>query len=562
LKEQYKTIGVEGAAKTAISIEELTEKVRGNNDAIQENKDTIFLYNNYLQGTAEEAKKAGDTIALLTAVQNTQQLQLMNLDKLHTQQVLDESIKRREAIIAAQKTTGDAIAALQYQQDRILLIQRNAAYSDMVVAQVTFENKQYEIERDALEQKLVQLKRDPTKNANDIIALNAQIENLDRAHHAKLLTQYGDYLVALKAATKNIEPTVVDTFQLIENTAGETLERIKQDFATLGITGVAPLTELVDQQKKAYDDLAKSGMASVLDLKLAWIAYKTSLLELHKLQGDDVKQETVDLEKLRAEYNALTGAVDKLRIKQFDLFKMWRSEIPTASAAWKDLTNLGKVGLNAFAQAAEAAFASAILSESSFGDALRKGTAQVLAEIAARSLVYAVFYTAMGFARLAEYDFAGAANAFTAAGIYGGVGAVAAAAAFLINPKDKKDTSVSPGKSITDKPADAATQSVVMVQNVQRFAAGGLVTGPTIALIGEKNGGAREAAIPLDDPAAVQPIVDALGGGRGTTIHVHVEGLISPDNLGKVMTQISQRVKKGQGHILASNALRVTKRSI
>jgi hypothetical protein len=54
---------------------------------------------------------------------------------------------------------------------------------------------------------------------------------------------------------------------------------------------------------------------------------------------------------------------------------------------------------------------------------------------------------------------------------------------------------------------------------------------------------------------------DAGMGGGGTHFHINVEGLISPDNLTKVVHQISKRVNRGQLHLQASNTFRITKRS-
>lgn len=566
LKEIYKTLGMDAVQKSRYSINELADAMAENNKKFQEAKDIVFLYNNYLKGTKEEADKAANSITLLQKTLDAQEQQLMNLMKLHAEQLQAESIKRNEALIVAEKAKNDALNALQLQQNRVALLQRSASFSEQLAAQQTFEANGLQIEMNAAQERLAQLKRDPTKNVNAIIELQAHIEVLEKNHHTNMLKLYGDFLDKLKLEAKKLPDTIIQSSSEIENKAGEMLETVNQAFATLGITGVVPLTALLKSQQDAYTSLRASGMASSLDIMRADIALLQTKILLHKEQGDNTKKEEKDLQNLIDKYNDLTGAVGKVHIKQFDLFKMWKAEIPSASAAWKNLAQLGKQGLDEFARAAESAFASAILSESSFGDALRKGTAQVLAEIAARSLVYAVFYTAMGFARLAEWDFAGATAAFTAAGIYGGVGAVAAVGAYLINPKSSNNSTAVTGNSVssvTDGGTVAApAQTLVAVRNVQKFAAGGLVNGPTIAMMGEKIGGSREAAIPLDDPSAIQPIVDALGGGRGTTIHVHVEGLISPDNLGKVMNQINQRVKKGQGHLLASNALRITKRSV
>jgi hypothetical protein len=101
----------------------------------------------------------------------------------------------------------------------------------------------------------------------------------------------------------------------------------------------------------------------------------------------------------------------------------------------------------------------------------------------------------------------------------------------------------------------------VSVVGVQHFATGGLISKPTLALAGEAG---PEAVLPLNDPKALRQIgqaIAAASGGGGTHLHVNVEGLISPDNLGKVMEQMSNRVRKGQGTLHASNTFRVTKRS-
>jgi len=90
---------------------------------------------------------------------------------------------------------------------------------------------------------------------------------------------------------------------------------------------------------------------------------------------------------------------------------------------------------------------------------------------------------------------------------------------------------------------------------------GGLISAPTLALIGEESG-KREAVLPLDDPQAMRTIGQAIGQeGGGTTVHVHVEGMISPDNLNKVIGQINKMVNRGQATLHATSSLRVNKRS-
>jgi hypothetical protein len=72
-----------------------------------------------------------------------------------------------------------------------------------------------------------------------------------------------------------------------------------------------------------------------------------------------------------------------------------------------------------------------------------------------------------------------------------------------------------------------------------------LITQRTLAVLGDsKSGGnAAEAALPSDDPRALSKIVSAFGAAGMTSgggIHVHVKGMISPDNLTKVVRQINQ----------------------
>jgi phage-related minor tail protein len=114
------------------------------------------------------------------------------------------------------------------------------------------------------------------------------------------------------------------------------------------------------------------------------------------------------------------------------------------------------------------------------------------------------------------------------------------------------------GNSTLSNAAQQPGQSGVQVAGVQHhLATGGLVMGPTIALLGEAG---REAVIPLDHPRAKQQMGDS-GVGGGTHISIKVDGMISPDNLAKVVEQINKRVNKGQLRLQASSSHRLTKRS-
>ncbi len=78
--------------------------------------------------------------------------------------------------------------------------------------------------------------------------------------------------------------------------------------------------------------------------------------------------------------------------------------------------------------------AQAIVYKNSIGEAMRAATAATLASLAAEAYARAIYATALGFLRLAMWDFAGAANAFTAAAIFASVGTAVAIAGRAVAP--------------------------------------------------------------------------------------------------------------------------------
>ena len=154
----------------------------------------------------------------------------------------------------------------------------------------------------------------------------------------------------------------------------------------------------------------------------------------------------------------------------------------------------------------------------------------------------------------------------------------------------------------------SAGQAPVQAVNAQHFASGGLVSKQTLAVVGDSpsGGDATEAILPLSDPEAMNRFANSLmstgtlreasagrssaaaasasapparfeaaisrlsehvanmgqqleasGGTDGTGgshIHVNVKGMVSPDNLNKVIQQINRRVKKGTSRLNATDS--------
>jgi len=235
-------------------------------------------------------------------------------------------------------------------------------------------------------------------------------------------------------------------------------------------------------------------------------------------------------------------------------------------ASSRDLHGWAKTAdgiLNDVSQAFGSAVEQWILGQESFGVAMERALAQYLARVAAQAAIDAIYFTARGFAALASWDFSGATNWFTAAAIAGGVAGAAGAAAHAINPgSGGSKTEGNPRAGINDNsPATQSGGQPAQQRNVASFAAGALVSTPTLAIVGDSRTGgrAREGVLPLDDPEAMGAIVEALGGGRGST-NFYVQGLVSADELRKLVRKIDRQVSRGQSRLTARNAYRVTRR--
>jgi hypothetical protein len=204
------------------------------------------------------------------------------------------------------------------------------------------------------------------------------------------------------------------------------------------------------------------------------------------------------------------------------------------------------------------AFDAMITHSESFGEAMKKATFSMLAAMAEK---WGAYYIAKGMAdiwsgneAMAADELAGGLALEVLGGVMSGLGSSGGAGG-------NNSTTQSQSSSVD---TGGSTRSTIGVTGVQKLAMGGLISAPTLAVVGE-NPGETEAVLPLSNDKAMSRIGQSIansGGGAGDThFHVNVKGLVSPDNLSKVMKQINNRVAKGQGSLVASNSFRITKRS-
>ena len=216
-------------------------------------------------------------------------------------------------------------------------------------------------------------------------------------------------------------------------------------------------------------------------------------------------------------------------------------------------------------QAMGAAVAAYAMGGQSIAASLQKMAQAEIASIAQRSTVKAIEELAAGFATMFTNP-AESGGHFTSAALYGSIAAAATVAGAAMTPGGASSGGGSGYPGAANSLASPSTTigtvgGPTTTTRVQKFATGGLIDGPTLAMMGEAGGGKREAAIPLDDPAAVSAIVKALGGGGGPTQHYHIKGLISPDNMRKVIKQQNEMVRNNHARVVSSNSYRVTRRS-
>ncbi len=301
-----------------------------------------------------------------------------------------------------------------------------------------------------------------------------------------------------------------------------------------GITLKSDLVGALMDAKKAQDDFMKSGIQD----------------------GLVQKQLADEIDKARKALDNYGKTIDTFQVKSHGLWKQFRDDAKAGATAMDHVKQIGVTAFDDLTAGMQQAIAAAILSQGSFAQALEKATASALASIASQALVKSLFYTAEGFAALAGFEEQSASEYFSAAGLMAAVGAAAGLAAYGLNGAGGGGSGSTQQGHNSVSNTGQSNRSAIPVG----FATGGLVTGPTLAMIGEDRTRPREAVLPLDDPHAKRQIGEALGGS-GTTHHWHIDGVISADNLAKVVGKINSMVHKGQVHLTASNSMRVTKRS-
>jgi hypothetical protein len=527
-----------------------------------------------------------------------------------------------QAQVNASKTMHAARLDAQHEAARLALLTAHASVSDLLLEQKRYEDQRYQIALQGEQQALAILQRDPTKNVDQIITANAKIQALEVEHQAQLSKALADGIQKRRELTNKIledwqklqEQNVAKTFEATAKAAQElTIEENKlheaqtkleearvginmqkqlQDIEDLATAGVLNEKQAFDQTKQLYLDeeaqqlshlnvLKQQQQKSIDDLQAQIASAKNNpfftdaqLLDLQKnLDKAEVAiiQTQQKIETSQAAAESKIGNLDRTFLKQAT--SSWNAYF---SALLSGSLKTGQVIQGAFKLMGEAigsAVTQAIMGSKGFGDAMESMLKSTLASISGMAVAHAAEQIGFAFEDLAtpffEYH---ASTHFLSAAKWAGLAAAAGVGAALIPSGSSSGSGSSSPSAPTNLPPTAATSAnpnpppLPTIATVLHMAGGGLVSGPTLAIVGDSMRssahGASEAVIPLDNPRAMQQIAEAMVEympGNQSVTHIHIKGDVIDHN--GLMRTMTRQINRGSARLSSSNALRLTRRA-
>ncbi len=417
-----------------------------------------------------------------------------------------------------------------------ILADQRGTYSQLTQLEAQHEVEIYNSQLRALEAKRALLEGDKLSDPNAIKQVNAQIENLERDHASKLIKIFADVVAGVNGLSFGQGTTFsfTDQFQKAEDAA-----------QALGITLQGTLAGDVETAAAAVRDLGDAvaaGTASDRDYLRGKLQQVSAEIAFAKAAGQSTKAleaQKRDLQSAlgvgRAYTHEMKSAADAIGSAIVSSAEAWGQGSVTIVQAMRDIAAAVIEGIASIAE--------------------KKGAEQ-LAE-------------AFG----AWPDWAGMASHFESAALWFALaGAVSAGAGATRGGGGRGGAGSSAGGGYSGpglQSPQQVEQQPVQVVNVDHFEHGGLLTKRTLAMIGDAGiGSQREVILPLgNDSRALDEIAgrisERMPGGGAIHHHwdVHIDGVISGDNLHKVMREMSASVSRGTGRLQSSNSIRVTKRS-
>lgn len=536
VNKEMEVFGTSGSKKTQIAINDLNEEIKKNKEAFYDANNMVGAYRMGISvATPEAVEKAKIAMVTLTSEAKTQAAALELLTKTFEREQTDELVKGEEQRIAIRRKMADITTEITYQQQRTVIAQQKGGYILEVANEQQKAESLYQTEKSSLQQRLELTKFAGDKEKEQRTAILAQLEALEKQHQLKAIQAFADLQVRLRALAGTAEVTRSELTNVITDPMVEKYKKLQDAAKSLGLVLYGDLKVGADASRAALDQLAKEGALSSRQLAQAKLAVVQA--DIKVAQASD--KNTAALKKEEAQLKKLIG-------EEKEHGKVAQQ---TANAVGQAIT----AEAFAFGQGAV-----------TIGQAMRDITSMIVKEIAKQAEVKGADAFADGLSMAAVGDPGAGMKFAAAAGWFALAGGISMAAGAIAGQGAKPGSAANPvnvtgtaGASTNQQP-----RGPINTSGAQSFASGGLITQPTMAILGDRPNSKGEVAFDLDDKRSIDAIREALGGGGDGGIHVHVKGLISGDNLGTVITKISRRVKKGQSHLLSSNSHRVTRRSV
>jgi hypothetical protein len=507
------------------------------------NKQTGFLAKGYdwIVSYVKGTKDQHDTLkALNVDAQEKYQLDARDLETQKAQLALmDEQLKvaHQLAEVENQKKVKSGALDVQKAQAMAMLSVDGETAAKRLLIDEHYADASYKLEVSTLNQKLAILKEHDANTKDEQTKLNAELTALEEKHNAETInraTKLKDELAEIVLSVRSLPAGRNLSSVLLGDDFNDKFAQARKAAQDLGITLKDDLAEAYKEAQKAAAALyavdpnqadQKAATAAVLAAKKALDSYGVT----ERKTTEELIQGGLQLKKNKDDWQAL-------------------------STAYGD------------------AIAQAISAGTNIGAALKKATEAELEAIASKAMTQAIYYTGLGFAALAGFEEEAASNYFAAAAILGSIGVGAGVAAHAMGGGASGGSGGGGQNGIGNgsqpiQTSGGTSQGQVTTTNVQHFAAGGLVTQRTLAMVGDAPGGgdASEGILPLDNPDAMDRIASAISermGGSGLQFNTHVRGgVIDAGTLKSVMRQMSKRIRQGTGLLTSSNTHRITRRS-
>jgi len=391
-----------------VKIKEATQDFEGLSNIIEQIRQKTA-------GTGDEVSKAVSEIIHLhvEADKAAQQFQKLQSEGKLTA----ESITKQSAALAAIPAALTAFAVAQAKEMVDKCNQAVLTAGEELQQKIDGQReKGYQAERAQWEDEITKL-RDQMQKKGTLTAQNeALLEQLEQAGLKKRLdAQQEAWVAELKSLQGQLASKVSATL------VGEDKIKFQYELDLQAFSEVEELKKLKvaasEQERAAISALYALNRKALLDKE------KTDLQVLANSSG----------------WQGVLGSSFGNLIKQDEA--SWKEWSQSANQA---LTMVGlqgeatsqmlQTGFGKFGDAMGQNIAQAVVYSTSIGAAMQNALASALESLAAQALVQAIFSTALGFQRLAQYDFAGAAAAFESAAYFGLIGGAAAVAGRAVAP--------------------------------------------------------------------------------------------------------------------------------